>query len=133
MKEQFIPYNLALKLKELGFDDNCFGYYTIDEVLNFDSIKLFKEGNLTTLTSQSDWTILTPLWQQAFNWFRDKYELHSHIYVKSKTQWTYMITNFTDYVGPENQIAQTLESYEEAREACLRKIIELLEEQNGKT
>ena len=28
MKEQFCTYEIALKLKELGFDEPCFGYYT---------------------------------------------------------------------------------------------------------
>ena len=27
MKEQFVTYEIALKLKELGFDKPCFGYY----------------------------------------------------------------------------------------------------------
>ena len=25
MKKQFVPYEIALKLKELGFDEPCFG------------------------------------------------------------------------------------------------------------
>lgn len=28
MKDQFVSYPIALKLKELGFDEPCFGYYT---------------------------------------------------------------------------------------------------------
>ena len=28
VKEQFVSYEIALKLKELGFDEPCFGYYT---------------------------------------------------------------------------------------------------------
>ena len=28
MKSQFATYEIALKLKELGFDEECFGYYT---------------------------------------------------------------------------------------------------------
>ena len=27
MKEQFVTYNIALKLKELGFDEECLAYY----------------------------------------------------------------------------------------------------------
>ena len=27
MKEQFVPYEQALKLKELGFDEECFTYF----------------------------------------------------------------------------------------------------------
>jgi hypothetical protein len=30
MKEKdFIPYEIALELKQLGFDESCFGYYDI--------------------------------------------------------------------------------------------------------
>ena len=61
----FVPYKIALELKKLGFGESCFGYYTVDEVLNFDSLKMFKGSDLITLTSQSDWTTLAPLWQQA--------------------------------------------------------------------
>ena len=28
MKKQFVTYEIALKLKKLGFDEECFGYYT---------------------------------------------------------------------------------------------------------
>ena len=28
MQKQFVTYEIALKLKELGFDEPCFGYYT---------------------------------------------------------------------------------------------------------
>ncbi len=30
MNKEFIPYEQALALKELGFDEPCFGYYVID-------------------------------------------------------------------------------------------------------
>ena len=54
MEKQFLTYELAVELKKLGFGESCFGYYTVDEVLNFDSLKMFKGSDLTTLTSQSD-------------------------------------------------------------------------------
>ena len=30
MKKEFVPYNVAKRLKDLGFDEKCFGYYGID-------------------------------------------------------------------------------------------------------
>ena len=27
MKEQFIPYKIAVQLKQLGFNQSCIGYY----------------------------------------------------------------------------------------------------------
>ena len=41
----FVHYKMAVELKKLGFGESCFGYYTVDEVLNFDSLKMFKEIN----------------------------------------------------------------------------------------
>lgn len=29
MKEQFVTYEIALKLKELGFDEKCFYYFNV--------------------------------------------------------------------------------------------------------
>lgn len=46
MIDNFLPYQQALDLKELGFDEECFDYY--DQVP-------------------------APLYQQAFKFFRDKY------------------------------------------------------------
>ena len=33
MKREFVPYELALKLKELGFDGTCFGWYENNELV----------------------------------------------------------------------------------------------------
>jgi hypothetical protein len=30
MKNQFIPHELSLELKKLGFDEPCLGYYNCD-------------------------------------------------------------------------------------------------------
>ena len=34
MKEQFVTYEIALKLKELGFNDYCLRYYHINKQLS---------------------------------------------------------------------------------------------------
>ena len=34
MREQFIPYEQALNLKELGFDEPCFATYNSDKKVN---------------------------------------------------------------------------------------------------
>jgi hypothetical protein len=51
MEKEFVPYELAVKLKELGFDEPCFGYY--DE-----------GGNLYTEMVE---VLKAPLYQQAIN------------------------------------------------------------------
>ena len=36
MNKEFIPYDQALALKELGFDEPCFGYYNYNGTHFFD-------------------------------------------------------------------------------------------------
>jgi hypothetical protein len=33
MRDQFVPYEIAVKLKEKGFDEECFGWWFVDEDL----------------------------------------------------------------------------------------------------
>ena len=59
MNKEFVPYEQALALKELGFDEPCFGYY--DE-----------GGNLYTEMVE---VLKAPLYQQAFRFFREKHNV----------------------------------------------------------
>lgn len=66
MKDQFVPYELAVKLKELGFDEPCFGAWLRNpSILNFGNYPSQEIANIES-------GILAPLWQQAFDWlFQD--------------------------------------------------------------
>ncbi len=65
MEEQFVTYEIALKLKELGFDEECLAsYYMAGRKLDIN--QYIKNG---------EYTILAPLWQQAINWFLSQYNI----------------------------------------------------------
>ena len=40
MNNEFVPYDIALAMKGLGFDDECFGCYTKDKEIEF---RLFRQ------------------------------------------------------------------------------------------
>ena len=77
-QQEFIPYEQALELKELGFDEECFGYYDT-EGLEVSSDWYFNPHNKNSLFPEPYTTnnpkISAPLYQQAFRWFREKYNL----------------------------------------------------------
>jgi hypothetical protein len=78
MKKEFIPYDEALSLKKLGFDEPCFGFYEkLTKELN---IQGFQTSNSPFhnqyICKTEDNLILAPLFQQAFKFFRDKYKLY---------------------------------------------------------
>jgi hypothetical protein len=59
MNKEFVPYEQALALKELGFDEPCFGFYTYEG--KFSNELSFNEYKNTALKTSA------PLYQQAIN------------------------------------------------------------------
>jgi hypothetical protein len=79
---EFIPYELALELKELGFDEPCFGEYKELECYDYKGgcgVKITKSIFLSTINGVRNYNqenlISAPLWQQAFRWLKDNYNL----------------------------------------------------------
>ena len=134
MDKEFIPYNLSLELKKLGFDEECFGYYVNTEL---DLTWKFSDCSLYRDTHNS---ILAPLYQQAFRWFRKKYGLQSYInpelsfsYNNPKYTVIFIKTtkNFTTYKDDTIWVRENIErkrfnSYEEAELELLKKLIEIV-------
>jgi len=133
MERNFVPYELAVKLKELGFDEPCLACY-LDSVF---VIKLqsqnseFEYFNNTTF-SFNEKSFSAPLWQQAFDWFRETKNLFSivnwyRVNGNPDREFLYYIDVFE--VGSETK--NGFETYEVARTACLEKLIELTPIQHG--
>ena len=106
MEKEFVPYELSVKLKSLGFDEPCMSVYYGD----VEDIQFTFNVRETQYYAQKGYKngVLAPLYQQAFRWFRGKYKL-SHIWIMDEILDT---GNFT---------------YEEAELACLEKLIEIVD------
>ena len=132
MNKEFIPYEQALELEELGFDESCLA--TIDQT-GFIHIK----GTEYPIRGDMWYnTIDAPIYQQAFRWFRDKYDIHYSIdrecsqhdfkwgYNWSLYNWTGM---FDEYLtsAPNAPVGEWVyDTYEEAELACIVKLIEIV-------
>lgn len=68
MREQFVPFEIALKLKEKGFDQQCLAYYNTDPYLKIPVFNLTKPF-------EHEWVLPTPLWQQVIDWLREKHSI----------------------------------------------------------
>ena len=125
MEKEFVPYDLALELKELGFDETCFG--SIDQI-GYIHVKGSKSSPRGSMMYN---TINCPTFSQAFRFFREKYGLH-YIICKNiqKDGYGYREVILIPYMEEnENTIFKT---YEEAELACIKKLIEIAKEQNVK-
>ena len=128
MKKEFIPYDRALKLKTLGFDEPCFGFYLEDGTWTPASYS--REG--TVYPSNTDllpeWCA-APLYQQAFRWFREKYGLQHDITLSvdntNQLVGFYIVIHKLDPLWNELEVNTT--DREEAELACLEKLIEIVE------
>ena len=81
MNKEFVSYELAVKLKELGFDEPCLGFYDGkgDTTLYFNNLRN-GSGDFEPFNNNKRLTWFgAPLYQQAFRWFREKYDLHVQI------------------------------------------------------
>jgi hypothetical protein len=79
MEKEFVTYEIASELKELGFDEPCLEAYDKNGMLyhSHKTDKLF-----TTLNSNLSTQCSAPLYQQVFGWFEDNYsELFYEYYV----------------------------------------------------
>jgi len=128
MEKEFTPYQEALELKELGFDEPCFGYY--------------EDNNLTITfppTSSNGWKWVgnsiipakntnAPLYQQAFRWFREKHRLSGLIEI-GRHEYSFVIF---DEAKDSREITSSMNgAYEEAELECVKKLIEIVKNKGG--
>ena len=128
MNKEFIPYEQALALKELGFDEPCFGYYLASTLFISNDI-VYNSTNIPVIKA--------PLYQQAFRWFREKHGICSWI-ERLYTEYSvaYYKTN-EEYKKDASSKMHNLiislkeySTYEEAELACLKKLIEIVKVKN---
>jgi len=130
MNKEFVKYEQALALKELGFDEPCFGYW------NTNNNELFLDNSNNRTSNDDDRWGSAPLYQQAFRWFREKYNIQGYIYSSTVRGNAEKTKQFTGYIWNINGIDTPFlstdardelhDTYEEAESACLDKLIEII-------
>ena len=71
MKELFAPYELALKVKEKGFNKQCFGGYYLFE--NTPDLCIYQDEN--EFSDSKEIIIFAPLYQQIISWLLKEHNL----------------------------------------------------------
>jgi hypothetical protein len=126
MNKEFIPYELALELKQLGFDEPCLATIDQTDFIHINGTEYPIRGAMIYDT------IDCPTYSQAFRWFRDKHQLIHHMYWVYKKKydgidWIFHIKGINminNNVVPHDETR--FETYEEAELACLKKLIEIV-------
>ena len=142
MEREFVSYEVALELKDLGFDEPCFAFYGLSRD-DYKTIRLSIFQNLKTDylpdIHHLDVTCDAPLYQQAFRFFREQLLLDSCIIPYWFIDGEYKVKKYTYSIEPSNRFDEYFEcdsdeydTYKDAELECLRKLIEIAKEQNVK-
>jgi hypothetical protein len=127
MEKEFIPYEQALALKELGFDKPCIKEYHLEELLNNSTDGEIKNSDLMELYGNS--VISAPTFSQAFRFFREKYLLFGYPFPNDYQNYGYRIVEMTSDENKELVYDWgTKDTCEDAELACLKKLIEIVKE-----
>jgi hypothetical protein len=120
MTKEFIPYEQALELKQLGFNEQCFAAQK-DNIIDYGSEM---HSFIYNMDCGDIWVAL-PLYQQAFRWFREKYDLTGLIHIGSQ-EFSFSINQNGHRVSPLKEYLDYNGTYEEAELACVKKLIEIV-------
>ena len=118
MNKEFVTYEQALALKELGFDEPCFGLWNLNngkyEVDIIGVCKYSKEFKYRE--------VLAPTFSQSFRFLREKHGLFTQ---PNRTIDTSGVWYYFSIATKRTDVCEGSFSYEEAEQACLDKLIEI--------
>jgi hypothetical protein len=134
MEKEFIPYELALRMKQLHFDEQCFGWYETGDknlVINFNNFPLSEDQKKrvglylinNSNSSLPQWAVSAPVYSQVFRWFRKDYNLSVSISLISQDYFYEIRRDGDQFIDKPD----SYKSYEEAELVCLGELIEIVE------
>jgi hypothetical protein len=141
MEKEFVPYELALRMKELGFDEPCFAMWTQGwSEFEWSSSMLprifssrFRLNDTQSCEAyfnniDAAFGIAAPTWQSAFNWFLEKHSLYFRPdYLDELKEYDFQ--GSIHKLGKYNAIVfiGNHKTHKEAELASLTKLIEIVE------
>jgi hypothetical protein len=140
MNRDFVPYQEALALKELGFDEptlyhwhNSEKNHPLTNEIYFTGCQPHTNSGIKDIGNENHiWS--APLYQQAFRWFREMYRLV--ISISPSEQNNLIEFKGIIYIYKSIRLGNTVDilhckfynSHEKAELECLRKLIEIVKE-----
>jgi hypothetical protein len=122
MDKDFVTFNQAVELKKLLYGE----HYGNDYFAWYSSNKDFHFRNMNSPVYPNNQSFIAPLKQQVFRWFREKYKIRFIIQSSMSDLGEYFKLIFPN--GETRSVAYP--TYEEAENACIDKLIEILKQQD---
>jgi hypothetical protein len=123
MNKEFVPYDIALAMSELGLRlEKNLAYYCEG------SFYLLHPYHQEQQPQDAYIEVYAPLYQQAFRWFREKgiYGEPTSDLSDNLEDRVFVYSLYSETGGYFVDRSEEYKSYEEAELACLRKLIEIV-------
>ena len=138
MENEFVTYEQAVALKELGFGAPSLGGFQQGSVFYFENGKLYYDGHPMYSSTCHEGIIMAPLKQQVFRWFMEKHNLRGfigfrpnvkkfdyHVYDMSLSGMEYVKQRTMEEFNKDPKVG----TFEEAESGCIDKLIEIIKQQ----
>ena len=128
MKQQFVPYEIAIKLKEKGFNEPCLANYCDKDLIPYRGYpdEGDEDSNFSTTINEnitSLW-VTAPLWQQVIDWLSIVHNIHIGICHQSNGMFDIWKNNGNLLLsGAEYKEFKT---HQEARQAAIEHALTLI-------
>ena len=131
MEKEFVSYEQAVALKELGFNFLCVAFWSNIVDNKATEIYTIRIGldSFTREIKGINYTgfLSAPLKQQVFRWFREKYGYDIAIgNINNKYSGSIRSNKTNYYLSATNEYS----TYEEAEDACIDKLISIAKQQD---
>lgn len=124
LHKYFLPYELALRMKNIGFSEPCFDYFANGNPQNALDISYNSDDLIRDFES-----VARPTFSQAFSWFREKYNIHSWIIpLVDVNGFVYDYQARFHQEESDVEIIDEFDKIEKAELACLDKLLEIVEQ-----
>lgn len=128
LEKDFVPFDRALKLQEIGFNEPCIAWYYGKDLWMVDQ-RESAPINYRTNPIRGGNGVLAPTFNQVFRWFREKHNLNiiDRVFHDSKIPETTYAKDVIRISDGRVFKMERLMSYEEAELACLDKLLKIIE------
>lgn len=131
MEKEFVPYEVALELKELGFNEpcaSCYGSYShkknqlflnINNPINIETLLKEKTG-----FNKPSFYVKAPTFSQSFRWFKEKHGVFSNVWDFESDKKFFIDWGFGIHTFKVDTFNDMREEY--LKLECLKKLIEII-------
>ena len=131
-----VPLEIAIKLKEIGYRENCYFEFSEDNGLTLETLEressIIEIDDLLFCTNENWQNVSVPTWTEVLAWFRERgYYGNVKFFVDDlkRKQYMFEIQNIEDSKLVEFDRNITL-SYKEAQENLVLNLIKIYKEKH---